>query len=99
MRFSKILLVCFALMLLAGPGTNQFASIAGASNSLPTAILADGTVPPPVPPTMADGTVPPPVPPTMADGTVPPPVPPTMADGTVPPPVPPTAYVERGIAA
>ena len=51
MRFSKILLVCFGLMLLAGLGTNQFASIAGVSNSSPTAILADGTAPPPVPPT------------------------------------------------
>ena len=64
MRFSKILLVCFALMLLAGLGANQFASIASASNSSPKAILADGTAPPPVPPTVADGTAPPPVPPT-----------------------------------
>lgn len=51
MRFPKILLVCFGLMVLASLGTNQFARIAGASNSSPTAILADGTVPPPVPPT------------------------------------------------
>jgi hypothetical protein len=86
MRFSKILLVCFGLMFLAGLGTNPFASIAGASNSSPTAILADGTAPPPVPPT-------------MADGTAPPPVPPTIADGTAPPPVPPAASVELGVAA
>ena len=63
MRFSKILLVCFGVALLAGFSASQFTSVAGVSNSSVTAILADGGAPPPVPPSFADGGAPPPVPP------------------------------------
>jgi hypothetical protein len=112
MRFSKILLVCFGVALLASFSASQFSGVAGVINSSVTAILADGGAPPPVPPSfadggapppvppmIADGGAPPPVPPAIADGGAPPPVPPVMADGGAPPPVPPTASVEFGIAA
>jgi hypothetical protein len=112
MRFTKILLVCFGLFLLAGLAANPFSMAASIGNSLLTTILADGGAPPPIPPVIADGGVPPPIPPTMADGGAPPPIPPAMADGGAPlptppviadggapPPIPPTAYVVFGIAA
>jgi hypothetical protein len=48
MRFPKILLVCFGVALLAGLGANPFTGVASVNTR---AILADGTAPPPVPPT------------------------------------------------
>jgi hypothetical protein len=105
MRFTKILLVCFGLVLLAGLRANCSSGAATVRDHLPKEIvladggellpipplMADGTEPPPIPPLMADGTEPPPIPPLMADGTEPPPIPPLMADGTEPPPIPPLA--------
>jgi hypothetical protein len=98
MRVTKILLVCFGLVLLTGLGANHFAG-AGVINPLSSAILADGGAPPPVPPVIADGGAPPPVPPIMADGGAPPPVPPVVADGGAPPPIPPNTSLNLGIAA
>ena len=98
MRVTKILSVCFGLVLLTGLAANQFAG-AGVTHTTPAAILADGGAPPPVPPVVADGGAPPPVPPVVADGGAPPPVPPVVADGGAPPPVPPVAPISVGTAA
>jgi hypothetical protein len=64
MRFTKILLVCFALMLFAGLGTNHAAGAAvGSGNPQLNTLMAGGPQPPPIPPLMADGPQPPPIPP------------------------------------
>jgi hypothetical protein len=56
MRFTKILLVCLGLVLLAGLQVNCSSGTAGLGNPLPrTAFLADGGAPLPIPPVMADG--------------------------------------------
>jgi hypothetical protein len=92
MRFTKILLVCLGLVLLAGSQVNGSLGAADVANPESRVFIADGTEPPPVPPLMADGTEPPPIPPGMFDGTEPPPIPPLMADGTEPPPIPPVTF-------
>jgi hypothetical protein len=57
MHFTKILLVCFASVLLAGAGTNRTAGAAvGAGNPLLKTLMADGTEPLPRPP-LANGFV------------------------------------------
>src|ERR1700704_2143396 len=69
MRFTKILLVCLGLVLLAGLQVNCSSRPAGLGNPLPsTAFLADGGAPLPIPPVMADGGAPLPIPPIIADG-------------------------------
>jgi hypothetical protein len=80
MRSTKILLVCFGLVLLAGLRVNCSSGAASAGDRLPhAAILTDGGDPPPIPPLM-DGGDPPPIPPLVADGGDPPPIPP-LANG------------------
>jgi hypothetical protein len=83
MRFSKILLVCFALVLFAGLSAHQARATAGAgtlikpvvaesaagSAVLSALFLADGGAPLP-PPKAADGGAPLP-PPVVADGGAP----------------------------
>lgn len=70
MRFPKILLVCFGLVLLAGLRVNCSSGAAAVRDHLPKAIaLAGGGELPPIPPLMADGTEPPPIPP-LANGFV-----------------------------
>ena len=73
MRFSKILLVCFGLVLLAGLGTNHGSAPVSLTNP---ALVADGGDPLPTPPLVADGGDPLPTPPLMADGGDPLPRPP-----------------------
>ena len=80
MRFTKILLVCLGLVLLAGLQVNCSSRPAGLGNPLPsTAFLADGGAPLPIPPVMADGGAPLPIPPIIADGGAPLPIPPGVS--------------------
>ena len=80
MRFTKILLVCLGLVLLAGLQVNCSSRPAGLGNPLPsTAFLADGRAPLPIPPVMADGGAPLPIPPIIADGGAPLPIPPGVS--------------------
>lgn len=66
MRFTKILLVCFGLVLLAGLGANRGSVAAGTANP---ALVADGGEPFPTPPGFADGGEPfPPKPPQASMG-------------------------------
>ncbi len=84
MRFAKILLVCFGLVLLAGPQGKQSSAAASPADSvLRPAIFADG----------GDRL------PLTVDGGRPLPPPSIVADGGRPLPPPLGASVEFGIAA
>jgi hypothetical protein len=98
MRFSKILLVCFALVLFAGLSAHQAGATAAAGTLIKPAVVesAAGSAELPVP-VIADGGHPLP-PPISADGGHPLP-PPITADGGHPLPPPSGASVEFGTAA
>jgi len=87
MRLTKLLLVCFGLVLLVGLQVNCSSKAAGLANPLSRMTL------------LADGGAPLPTPPVMADGGAPLPIPPVMADGGAPLPIPKGASVKLGIAA
>jgi hypothetical protein len=98
MRFSKILLVCFALVLFAGLSAHQACATATAGtlirpvvveSAAGSAVLSASFI--------ADGGAPLP-PPIAADGGAPLP-PPTVADGGAPLPPPSRAAVTLGIQA
>src|SRR5260370_13044362 len=92
MRFSKILLVCLGLVVLASCRGNQSSAAASTTDpALKLAVFADGGEPLPRPPLVADGGEPLPRPPLVADGGEPLPRPPLMADGGGPLPRPPPA--------
>jgi hypothetical protein len=76
MRFTKILLVCLGLALLASSRGNQGPAASTANPLLKAAVFADGGEPLPRPPLVADGGEPLPRPPLMADGGEPLPRPP-----------------------
>jgi len=81
MRFTKILLVCLGLVLLASCRGNQSSAAASTTDpALKLAVFADGGEPLPRPPLVADGGEPLPRPPLMADGGEPLPRPP-LANG------------------
>jgi hypothetical protein len=96
MRFTKILLVCLGLVLLAGLRGNHGWAAAGSVNpQVKGAVFADGGDPLPRPPLVADGGDPLPRPPLMADGGDPLPRPPQRSefvDGGDPLPRPPLAF-------
>jgi hypothetical protein len=98
MRFSKILLVCFALVLFAGLSAQQAGATAAAGTLIKPAVVesAAGSAELSVP-VIADGGHPLP-PPSAADGGAPLP-PPTVADGGAPLPPPSRAAVTLGIQA
>jgi hypothetical protein len=98
MRFSKILLVCFALVLFAGLSGNQACATAGAGTLIkPVVAQSAGGSAMPSARLIADGGAPLP-PPFAADGGAPLP-PPTVADGGAPLPPPLHAAVTLGIPA
>jgi hypothetical protein len=72
MRFAKLLLVSFGLMLLVGVRANHGSGAAGVGNPLLNGtILADGGAPLPPPSVEADGGAPLPPPSVEADGGAP----------------------------
>ena len=82
MRFTKILLVCLGLVLLAGLRGNHGWAAAGSVNpQVKAAVFADGGDPLPRPPLMADGGDPLPRPPQWSE----------FVDGGDPLPRPPLA--------
>jgi hypothetical protein len=82
MRFTKILLVCLGLVLLAGLRGNHGWAAAGSVNpQVKAAVFADGGDPLPRPPLMADGGDPLPRPPQRSE----------FVDGGDPLPRPPLA--------
>jgi hypothetical protein len=98
MRFSKILLVCFALVLFAGLSARQATATAGAG-TLIRPLVAESAAGSTVlsAPVIADGGHPLP-PPIAADGGHPLP-PPIMADGGHPLPPPSSVSIEFDTAA
>jgi hypothetical protein len=83
MRFTKILLVCLGLVLLAGLRGNHGWAAAGSVNpQVKAAVFADGGDPLPRPPLMADGGDPLPRPPQRSE----------FVDGGDPLPRPPLAF-------
>jgi hypothetical protein len=98
MRFSKILLVCFALLLFAGLSAHQ-ACTTGAAGTLIRPVVVESAAGSAVLSAsfIADGGAPLP-PPIAADGGAPLP-PPTVADGGAPLPPPSGASVMLGIRA
>ena len=92
MRFTKILLVCLGLALIAGlDGTQSRTATGSANQRIKTTILADGGEPLPRPPLAVDGGEPFPRPLLVADGGEPLPRPPLITDGGEPLPRPPLA--------
>jgi hypothetical protein len=98
MRVSKILLVCFALVLLAGLRAHQTCTT-GAAGTLIRPVVAESAAGSAVVSArlIADGGAPLP-PPIAADGGAPLP-PPVMADGGAPLPPPSRAAITLGIRA
>ncbi len=94
MHFTKILLVCFGLVLLASVTMHRRASVAAATPTTQNGFaIADGGDPLPRPPLVADGGDPLPRPPGYIDGGDPLPRPPLTADGGDPLPRPPVAFL------
>jgi hypothetical protein len=94
MRFTKILLVCLGLVLLAGLRGNHGWAAGSVNPQVKAAVSVDGGDPLPRPPLVADGGDSLPRPPLMADGGDPLPRPPQRSefvDGGDPLPRPPLA--------
>ena len=82
MRFTKILLVCLGLVLLAGLRGNHGWAAGSVNPQVRAAVFADGGDPLPRPPLMADGGDPLPRPPQRSE----------FVDGGDPLPRPPLAF-------
>jgi hypothetical protein len=95
MRFRKILLVSFGLVLFAGVSSRHACSTASAGKSLAKFTVVEKAAPQGQPILLiADGGHPLPPPPMAIDGGHPLPPPPMVADGGHPLPPPPSVSIE-----